>query len=317
MTVGDLSTQQSSCANLVTKRPKQKPQFSFTFPSYSNTAALCKKNWITMKRNFLLLLFVFFLPGLILFIDCITIGLSPNNLPLALVNYESDCSNEIFINSCEANQLSCYFKQSLNKSDLVSLVPYQNESAAVKDTEEAILQGVLVIPETFSTSVLKRILDGWRFDEYVYYYGVENEEQVGKFDKISLSLDMSDPQLALFITKTVTEAMDSFTEEVSDLCKDDLGDKIDFSILFMDDPILGKEDTDFREFITPGIIALVIYFLAMALTSESFIAERSQGLLERSWITGVLPVEILASYILSQFVVMVIQVMLSQKIPNL
>ena len=127
MSVGDLAKQQSSCTNLVKKKPLQKPQFSLTFLSYSNTAALCKKSWITMRRNFLLLLFVFFLPGLILFIDCITIGLSPRNLPLALVNYESDCSDEFFLNSCEANLLSCYFKQSLNKSDLVNLVSYQNE----------------------------------------------------------------------------------------------------------------------------------------------------------------------------------------------
>ena len=64
----------------------------------------------------------------------------------------------------------------------------------------------------------------------------------------------------------------------------------------------------------------------MALTSESFIAERAQvtcrelnqlslvsctalqGLLERSWLCGVLPVEILASHILSQFWVIGIQV---------
>ena len=79
----------------------------------------------------------------------------------------------------------------------------------------------------------------------------------------------------------------------------------------------------------------VIYFLAMALTSESFIAERAQvqnytsgkkrennytwqtsesshymlgqSLLERSWICGVLPFEILASHILSQLGVILVQ----------
>ena len=60
--------------------------------------------------------------------------------------------------------------------------------------------------------------------------------------------------------------------------------------------------------LTPGMICVAIFFLAMALTSESFITERSQGLLERSWITGVLPAEIIASYIMSQFLVMVMQV---------
>ena len=50
------------------------------------------------------------------------------------------------------------------------------------------------------------------------------------------------------------------------------------------------------------------FFLAMALTSESFITERSQGLLERSWVTGVLPIELILSYIMSQFLVMAMQV---------
>ena len=63
--------------------------------------------------------------------------------------------------------------------------------------------------------------------------------------------------------------------------------------------------------VTPGMIRTSIYFIAMALTSESFITERSQGLLERSWVAGVLPVEIIASYIMSQFFVMVIQVDMS------
>ena len=56
------------------------------------------------------------------------------------------------------------------------------------------------------------------------------------------------------------------------------------------------------------MICVAIFFLAMALTSESFITERSQGLLERSWIAGVLPSEILLSTMMSQFLVMVIEV---------
>ena len=72
--------------------------------------------------------------------------------------------------------------------------------------------------------------------------------------------------------------------------------------------MLGSEAADYREFITPGMICVAVFFLAMALTSESFITERSQGLLERSWITGVLPVEIITSYIMSQFLVMATQV---------
>ena len=57
----------------------------------------------------------------------------------------------------------------------------------------------------------------------------------------------------------------------------------------------------------PGIIILIIYFLAVALTGEAFIIERASGLLDRSWIAGVRPSEILASHILVQFCVMMVQ----------
>ena len=49
------------------------------------------------------------------------------------------------------------------------------------------------------------------------------------------------------------------------------------------------------------------YFLAVALTGEAFIIERASGLLDRSWIAGVRPSEILASHILVQFCVMLVQ----------
>ena len=80
------------------------------------------------------------------------------------------------------------------------------------------------------------------------------------------------------------------------------------SMVTFEPPLLGSEDSDYRDWFTPGMICLIMFSINMALTSESFITERSQGLLERSWVTGVLPAEIIASYIMSQFLVMVMQV---------
>ena len=261
-----------------------------------------------MKRNLPLLFFVFFLPGIVLLINSVTIGLSPKDLHIAIVNQESNCSEKYYQTGCEANLLGCYFGDSLNRSETVHLVSYPNTSEAMKASKTAAVRGTIEIPANFSISYLKRVLNEFNYDEFLYYYGIEDEEMVGRHEKISISLDMSDPQLALFIKKAITASLDDFAKDVSTACKEDFGEGFDLSMIQIDEPTLGDDETDFREFITPGMIALAIFFLAMALTSESFIAERSQGLLERSWITGVLPVEILASYILSQFVVMVVQV---------
>jgi ABC-type polysaccharide/polyol phosphate export permease len=44
--------------------------------------------------------------------------------------------------------------------------------------------------------------------------------------------------------------------------------------------------------------------LAVALTSSALIIERTEGLLDRSWVAGVSPGEILFSHVVTQFVVM-------------
>ena len=308
ITVGHHESETLS-AKLIRKSPRRKPKSNVTLPSYSNVAALFVKNWITMKRNILLLLFVFFLPGIVLLINSLTIGLSPRNLPLALVNLEDNCTDQSYTRRCEANMLGCYFKKSLNDSETVNLIHYPSISTAERDVRAAVVRGLVVVPPHFSVSYLKRILgvNSWRWSEFTYFYSVEDED-VATNETINIALDASDPQLVLFIKKAITDAVDNMVANITELCEDELGDEgIDLSMVSVGSPLLGDEDSDYREFITPGMICVAIFFLAMALTSESFITERSQGLLERSWITGVLPVEIITSYIMSQFLVMVMQ----------
>lgn len=48
----------------------------------------------------------------------------------------------------------------------------------------------------------------------------------------------------------------------------------------------------------------IVFFLAVALTSSALIIERMEGLLDRSWVAGVSPGEILFSHVVTQFVVM-------------
>ena len=60
-----------------------KKKMEVTFPSARNIFALLIKNWITMKRSPILLIFVFFLPGIFMVITCLTIGLEPTGLPVS------------------------------------------------------------------------------------------------------------------------------------------------------------------------------------------------------------------------------------------
>jgi len=110
-----------------TDRPKKEERKSHQFatPSLSNIAALLIKNWITMKRSPVLLTFVFFLPGIFMILSCTCVGINPSDLPIGVLNQEAECRGVSLNNSCEADALSCYYIDSLNRTDAVHLLDYQ------------------------------------------------------------------------------------------------------------------------------------------------------------------------------------------------
>ena len=273
-------------------------------------SALIIKNWITMRRNILLLLFVFFLPASITLVGCLLIGRSPTNLPLALLNLENSCADQTFRERCEADMLGCYFQTSLNSSQTIGLIPYTNISQAEDDLVNAVVMGMVVIPENLSVSYLKRILgeSSWRWDQFVYFYDVEHDG-VSTNETVSIALDGSDPTVLLLIKKSISNALTDMMADVNRLCEGDLAEGgIDFSLVTIESHPMGSTDPIYRDWVSSGMICFTMFFFAMALTSESFITERAQGLLERSWIAGVLPIEILLSNMMTQFLVMIIQV---------
>ena len=126
---------------------------------------------------------------------------------------------------------------------------------------------MVVIPERFSVSYLKKILSTWRFHEFLYFF--DEVDDVDTNETISVSVDSSDPLLELYIKRAVSDSLDDIVEDVSHLCKEHLNDGgIDLKMFHLDKPTVGFEDSDYRDFLTPGMMVLIIYFLAMALTGE-------------------------------------------------
>ncbi|XP_028967853.1 ABC transporter G family member 20 [Galendromus occidentalis] len=74
------------------------------------------------------------------------------------------------------------------------------------------------------------------------------------------------------------------------------------------DPVYGNGKPSFTEFMAPGIILSITYIMAVALTSISIIMESREGTMERCWVAGVKPFEVIGSHVISQFCVMCVQV---------
>lgn len=77
-----------------------------------------------------------------------------------------------------------------------------------------------------------------------------------------------------------------------------------------EEPVYGSNEPTFTEFMAPGVILSITYFMAVGLTALSFIIERKEGLLERSWVAGVTATEVMLAHVVAQFAVMLVQVRL-------
>lgn len=60
----------------------------------------------------------------------------------------------------------------------------------------------------------------------------------------------------------------------------------------------------------PGVLLSIAFLAAVALTALAFVMERKEGLLERSLVAGVTSTEFMISHILTQLLVLTVQVAL-------
>ena len=131
--------------------------------------------------------------------------------------------------------------------------------------EDRTVRGIVLIPMRFSVSYLKRILSPLKFEDFLYFF--DEVDDVGTNETVSVSVDSSDPLLELYIRRAASNSLDGMEDVVSDLCKDHLDEGgLDLKMFKIGEPSLGFKDSDYRDHLTPGVIILCIYFLAMALT---------------------------------------------------
>jgi ABC-type multidrug transport system permease subunit len=145
--------------------------------------------------------------------------------------------------------------------------------------------------ENFTDALVARIALGRDADD-------ETLEQ----SEIRVWLDMSNQQIGILLNRDLQYTYRQFAQNLLEDCGNNpkLGDvPIQFK-----EPIYGTNEPSFTDFVAPGVILTIVFFLAVALTSSALIIERTEGLLDRSWVAGVTPSEILFSHVVTQFVVM-------------
>ncbi|EDS41694.1 abc transporter [Culex quinquefasciatus] len=254
--------------------------------------ALLVKNFLRMWRNVGVMLFIFALPVMQVILFCLAIGRDPTNLPMAIVNGEMNATNMgdcYFDAGCSFTNLSCRYLSHLNETIVKNYYP--DLDSATEAVRLGNAWGALYFTENFTDALVARIALGRDADD-------ETLDQ----SEIRVWLDMSNQQIGIMLNRDLQVAYRNFAQELLRVCDNNpkLGDvPIQFK-----DPIYGTNDPSFTDFVAPGVILTIVFFLAVALTSSALIIERTEGLLDRSWVAGVSPGEILCSHVVTQFVVM-------------
>lgn len=265
-----------SVANAVYDAPRQK--------CYEKTVALFKKNIIRLRRNLPVLMFQFLLPSIEIILFCFCIGRDPFNVPVAIYNAEP---NPFF---------SKKFLEHVSPAT-IHQINYDSEAAALEAVKNGSAWGAIMIGRNFSQAMQMRAIMG----------GSADNDTI-EFSNVGVHLDMTNQIIGYQLQRTLLEAYETFSADVST----QLGQNpaaFQLPVRF-EEPVYGGTDPSFTEFMAPGVLLSIAFLAAVALTALAFVMERKEGLLERSLVAGVTSYEFLLSHVLTQMLVLMVQVIL-------
>nr|WMI51951.1 ABCE1 [Dermanyssus gallinae] len=254
------------------------------FEKYCRAMALILKNTTRLKRNIPVLLFNFLVPSFQIVLFCLCIGADPFDLPMAVVNADH---RPIY---------SQRFLQSLSNHTIIQR-PYNRLEDALASVERGENWGVISIGRHYSAALQQRFILG---------FDADNETIADS--TIDIYMDMTNQQIGFTLQKTIFETFTTFCENLLQrMGKNVALAQLPVRIL---DPVYGHGKPSFTEFMAPGIILSITYIMAVGLTSITIITETREGTMERCWVAGVRPFEVVLSHVYAQFSLLVVQVAL-------
>ncbi|VDI71215.1 Hypothetical predicted protein [Mytilus galloprovincialis] len=252
-------------------------------PSLKNIFAQTVKNLTLMKRNIGFLLFQFILPSIQIILFCICIGRKPYDLTMSVVNAESGVI-----------RFSDMFLDCLDSSAIHN-VSYKDLPSALESVREGKSWGVISIGQNFSQDLLQRFTNTKNISNTT----IEGSE-------IKLHLDMTNQQIALTIQQSVMLSYEKFTTILLKMFN--MNPSLGQLPIVLAEPVFGTNDPSFTNFMAPGIILSITFFMATGLTTLVFVTEKKEGLLDRCMVAGVSAFEIMLAHVFTQLIVMVVQV---------
>lgn len=253
-------------------------------PRFRNILASAFKNITVMWRQIGLLIFEFIFPSVQIVLFCLCIGRDPFNLNVAVVNNDNGQLGNIFLQNVENYTIHQNY--------------FHNYSTGLQSVKDGDCWGLLFIDKNFTEDLIIRFLDPKALDNDTLNGGT-----------IQLNLDMTNEQVALIIQEKIIQAFQNFAySELEQIGRNPA--LADIPITIMEPPVYGEKKPSFTNFMAPGIVLSITFFMATGLTTLAFVLERKEGLLERGFVAGLTAFEIMLAHVMTQMVVLTVQVTL-------
>ena len=337
----DLSDRSDKMSKSTPETSEFGPGVCHNLLQWSRMKALLAKNFIRMRRNLVFLLAQFVIPTLLVILFFLAIGREPKGMTVAVVNEEvggggclswsegclleqdlslskkkevevkdewsdfEDFEPEVQLSEGKLNY-SCRFLSFLDES-VVRPVYFDNFQSAYESVLRAEHWGLIHFHSNYSQALRQRIpnLQDLALSQVGMDGGEESQDTVNN-SNVHVYMDMTNQQVGFTVQIKLVETFQAYGVSVLTSCG--IPENLLSLPLQFETPVYGSNEPTFTEFMAPGVILYIIYFMAMGLTSMAFILERKEGLLDRSWMAGVTSLEVTLAYVAAQCVVMVVQV---------
>ncbi|EAA01628.5 AGAP002060-PA [Anopheles gambiae str. PEST] len=250
------------------------------------------------------MVFLFLYPIFQLVSFYVAVGGNPKDLRLGIVNEEltniRQCFNESLITTyyredydCDLYKVSCRFLEKLNRSVAIQEY-YDTYEDAYRDARKGKILGFIHFSENFTES-LQDVRDNVR------------DADDGSFhtSEIKVYLDKSDQQITFFIEKKLLQTYREFAESLMTDCR--LPKQLANIPITFETPVYGTFDEEFTDFMAPGVVMTMIFFLATLITATIFITDRLEGVWDRTIVAGITALELLLAHIITQTSIMLLQ----------
>ncbi|XP_004530724.1 ABC transporter G family member 23 [Ceratitis capitata] len=273
------------------------------FTTRGRIKALMTKNFVQLFRQPSGIIFMLLFPIIQLTCFYLAIGKTPTNLKIGIVTQEVNDYTICFDrnlrtvynynDTCEFDKISCRYINELG-DDIAERVYYKTEDEAYSAAKRTEVLGYIMFPSNFSESIKTRMEDGRYADDGT----VENSE-------MSVHIDMTDQQIGYFIERKLRDSFGSFVKGVLTDCNLPTG-LGNIPIQFQE-PVYGSFDIEFQQYVAPGVVMTMVFFLATLMTAAVFISERMDGVWDRTLVAGVSAMEMLWAHLLTQLIIMAFQ----------